>query len=127
MGVIGYVTPPHPEVCSITRAAGYLQPYRAGGQSLLRIFPSRPASKPTVQYNAGYIFNELRRINDLRNRIAHHEPVCFIPTQPIKDTTYAKQHYSLLLQLFQWMSIDETVLLYGLDHINDICNRIDHI
>jgi hypothetical protein len=49
--------------------------YRAGGQTLLRVFPSRPTSTPMVQYSAAYIFNELARIKRLRNRIAHHELV----------------------------------------------------
>jgi hypothetical protein len=101
--------------------------YRAGGQSLLRIFPSRPTSTPTVHYNAAYIFNELARINRLRNRIAHHEPICFLPARSVKDTTYSRQHYTLLVQLFHWMSIDESALLYGLDHINSICNEIDRM
>ncbi len=48
-----------------------------------------------------------------------------LPGNSIKDTTYARQHYSLLLQLFQWMSIDESALLYGLDHIIIVCNEID--
>jgi hypothetical protein len=99
--------------------------YRAGGQVLLGVFASRPTSSPTMQYNASYIFNELAKINALRNRIAHHEPICFIPGQSIKDTTYARQHYNLILQLFQWMSIDEGALLYGLDHILVVCNEID--
>jgi len=25
----------------------------------------------------------------------------------------------------QWMTIDEAALLYGLDHINTVCNEID--
>jgi hypothetical protein len=101
--------------------------YRAGGQSLLKVFSSRPTSSPTVQYNAAYIFNELAGINRLRNRIAHHEPICFLATQPVKDSTYCRQHYTLLVQLFHWMSIDESALLYGLDHIKSICNEIDRL
>ena len=45
--------------------------YRAAGQTLLHIFPSKPISSRTIQYNANFIFGELARINDLRNRIAH--------------------------------------------------------
>ncbi len=95
------------------------------GQSLLAIFPAKPQSTPTMQYNASFVFNQLSKINKIRNRIAHHEPICFIIGQSIKDTTFARQHYTLLLQLFQWMSVDESRLLYGLDHINVICNKID--
>jgi hypothetical protein len=99
--------------------------YYAGGQTLLRIFPAKPKSTPAIQYNHTFVFNELGNINNLRNRIAHHEPICFLPGQSVKSTIYARQHYGLILQLFQWMSIDEAALLYGLDHINHICNQID--
>ncbi len=99
--------------------------YRAGGQTLLRIFLARPQSRVSVQYNAAYIFTELARINDLRNRIAHHEPICFRPGHPIRNTVYAREHYLLILQLLQWMQIDATALLYGLDHINAVCHDID--
>ncbi len=49
----------------------------AGGQTLLRIFPAKPTSTPTTRYDHNYIFSELEKINELRNRLAHHEPVCF--------------------------------------------------
>ena len=101
--------------------------YRAAGNTLLRIFPSRPASTPLHNYNHTFIFNELSKINDLRNRIAHHEPICFLPGAAVRDTTYIRQHYNLILQLFQWMQIDEAALLYGLDHINTVCNEIDSL
>ena len=99
--------------------------FRAAGQNLLQIFPARPTSTPQRQYNSSYIFNQLKQINDIRNRIAHHEPICFTPKQPVKNTTYARQHHALLLQLFQWLSINEASLLYGLDHIHSVCNDID--
>jgi len=104
----------------------FAQPqYNAGGQTLLRIFPSKPLSSPAIQYNHTFVFHQLEHINRLRNRIAHHEPVCFLPGQPVINTVYARQHYNLILQLFQWMNIDEQSLLYGLDHITTVCNEID--
>jgi hypothetical protein len=101
------------------------QQFAATGRSLLRVFPAKPTSTPAIQYNHTYVFNQLAAINDIRNRIAHHEPICFLPGLPVKNTTYARRHYALILQMFQWMTIDEGQLLYGLDHINVICNEID--
>lgn len=99
--------------------------YTATGRTLLHIFPAKPTSTPSVQYNQTFVFNQLAQLNKIRNRIAHHEPICFKSGQPIKDTTYTRQHYSLILQLFQWMTINEGALLYGLDHINTVCTKID--
>ena len=101
--------------------------YTATGRSLLRILPAKPTSSSAVQYNQTFVFNQLAQINSLRNRIAHHEPVCFQTGSTVKDTTYIRQHYVLIQQLFQWMSVDESALLYGLDHINSICNDIDNL
>lgn len=101
------------------------QQFRIAGSTLLQILPAKPVSTPAVQYNQTYIFNQLFAINELRNRIAHHEPICFQPGLPVKDTTYARRHYNLILQLFQWMGINEAELLYGLDHIVTICSEID--
>ena len=101
------------------------QQFRLAGSTLLRMLPAKPRSTPSMQYNHTFIFNQLHTINDLRNRIDYHESICFLPSQPIKNTTYARQQYNLILQLFQWMSIDVAALLYGLDHINDVCNQID--
>lgn len=99
--------------------------YTATGRTLLHIFPSRPRSSPTIQYNHTYIFNQLAAINEIRNRIAHHEPICFTVRQSVINTMYVRQHYVIIIQLFQWLNIDQTALLYGLDHINTICNQID--
>lgn len=101
--------------------------FYAGGQSLLRIFPAKPISTVTIQYNQSYVFNELGKINDLRNRIAHHEPICFSLGTTNKDTTYVKQNYRLIKDLFNWMQIDEASLLYGLNHVNQIVQKIDNL
>lgn len=94
---------------------------------LLHVFPAKPISTRILQYNNTYIFNQLAKLNEIRNRMAHHEPICFLTGQSIKNTLYAREHYNLTLQLFQWMQIDEASLLYGLDHINTICNEIDNL
>jgi hypothetical protein len=99
--------------------------FRAGRQSLLNIFPAKPTSTPEIQYNHTFVFNQLADINKLRNRVAHHEPICFAVGAQVKSTTYARYSYRLILQLFQWMDIDEGALLYGIDHINEICDQID--
>lgn len=101
--------------------------YARAGQTLLRIFPSKPKSTQVTQYNNSYIFNELANINKIRNRIAHHEPICFTPLLAVKNTIYVRQNYGGILQLFQWMNIDEHSLLYGLDHITSVCNGIDNM
>jgi len=106
----------------------FAQPqFRAGGQTLLRIFPARPKSTPAIQYNHTYVFNELANINAIRNRIAHHEPICFQATRPLVDSTPVRQQYALILYLFGWMVIDEGALLYGLDHLPDVCQKLDSL
>ena len=95
------------------------------GRTLLNVFPLLPATTLAINYNHNFVLTQLAQINKLRNRIAHHEPICFLPAHSVKDTTYARQHYNLIIQLFQWMQIDEAALLYGIDHINTICNEID--
>jgi len=58
-------------------------------------------------------------INNVRNRIAHHEPICF--GRPICiDTTYALNNYARMMKLFQWMGLDSSALLYGLDNVGKI-------
>jgi hypothetical protein len=99
--------------------------FYVGGQTLLAIFPGRPTSTPSVRYDHNYVFSELEKINLLRNRLAHHEPVCFLPGHQVKDTAFARQHYVLIQQFFQWMQIDEAALLYGIDHITTVLHRID--
>jgi hypothetical protein len=100
--------------------------FTAAGSTLLQIFPSKPRSSPSIQYNHNYILNQLALINDLRNRIAHHEPICFVPGQPVKDTLYVRSHYNLVMQLFQWMNISSASLLFGLDRVVEVCNEIDN-
>ena len=101
--------------------------YRAVGRTLLSIFPNKPQSTATVQYNNRFIFNELDGINVLRNRIAHHEPICFALRQPQIGTSYILNAYHTLHKLFMWMGIDSNSLLYGLDHVQQVCAKINQL
>ncbi|MDE6513304.1 MAG: Abi family protein, partial [Muribaculaceae bacterium] len=67
--------------------------YRATGRILLGIFTNRPSSSRYVQYNNTFIFNELDHVNSLRNRIAHHEPICFSTGLANITTDYIADSY----------------------------------
>lgn len=99
--------------------------FRAANRVLLRIFPNKPTSTRNVQYNNTFVFNELDRVNSLRNRIAHHEPICFPTGSANVSTSYIAYIYNKIQTLFQWLGIDSGVYLYGLDHVKDQCGKID--
>lgn len=99
--------------------------YRATGQCLLRVFPYKPRSSAAMQYNPAFFFNELDKVNSLRNRIAHHEPICFQRHTSIIDTSYIINEHQKIHTLFTWMGIDSHSMLYGLDHVQTVCAKIN--
>lgn len=101
--------------------------YRVTGRNLLSIFPNKPRSSREEQYNQTYIFNELDKVNSLRNRIAHHETICFATSTSAIDTSYIINIYNKIKVLFSWMGIDSNSLLYGLDHISQVCAQINQL
>ena len=105
------------------RVEGNNVQYRLGGRCLLHIFPNKPRSTRTNRIDNSRIFLELDYINNIRNRIAHHEPICF--GYPICiDTTYTLNNYTRMMTLFQWMGIDANDFLYGIDHVGRECGKI---
>ena len=98
--------------------------YRASGKCLLKVFPNKPRSSAEFNCNNTYIFNELDKVNTLRNRIAHHEPICFTHNSETVDTSYILNEYQKIQTLFMWMGIDSRALLYGLDHVQAVCKKI---
>jgi hypothetical protein len=101
--------------------------FTATGQTLLQIFPNKPRSTPQQQYNQSFIFNELDGINILRNRIAHHEPICFMRHSSQIGTAYIKNAYTTIHRLFHWLDIDGNALMYGLDHVSNVCDKINQL
>lgn len=101
--------------------------FRAANRVLLQAFPNKPTSTRSIQYNNTYIFNELDRVNSLRNRIAHHEPICFPTGHAVVTTDYIKYIYNKIITLFNWLDIETDAYLRGIDHVNNICNKIETI
>ena len=62
--------------------------YRIGGKTLLQIFPNKAHGLKQTD-----IYNQLTAIREFRNRIAHHEPICFNATRAI-DTKYGISYNS---------------------------------
>lgn len=98
--------------------------YALMGQSLLRIFPNKPRSSRQHRYDNTYIFQELDYINKLRNRIAHHEPICFARPNAVIDTSYVLNQYARMMRLFSWMGVDGPSLVYGLDHVTNVSGKV---
>ena len=97
--------------------------YRLGGRHLLNVFPNKPRTTRSNRVDNSRIFLELDYINNVRNRIAHHEPICFGCPICI-DTNYVLLNYARMMTLFSWMGIDAPRLLYGLDHVGEECGKI---
>jgi hypothetical protein len=101
--------------------------YNLTHQLLLNVFPYKQRSTPQLHINQSYIFNELDKVNTLRNRIAHHEPLCFPTGQAVIYTGYIRCEYQKIQTLFSWMGIDSSSMLYGLDHVRMVCDKIDRL
>lgn len=98
--------------------------FRLSGRVLLKAFVNKPRSSRNLNIDNTYIFNELDYINNIRNRIAHHEPICF-DIQGNIDTYYVLSRYDKMIRLFAWLGIDCTAFLYGLDHVKQVCDKIN--
>lgn len=88
-------------------------PFRKGGQSLLAIFPNRAKG-----LGQRVIFNELVDIKSFRNRIAHHEPICF-DNIGNKDVDFSQYNYNQILKYIYFLGYNKDELYFGLDVLPD--------
>ena len=84
--------------------------FAAAGSVLLNIFPGRPFG--TKQKN---IHRSLIKINDIRNRIAHHEPICFDGYKI--STGLAERRYQLIRELLSWLGYEPDRILFGIGRV----------
>ena len=95
------------------------EPYKNGGKTLLKIFPSK-----TKGLGQRDIYNELQAVKAFRNRIAHHEAICF----DAAGTKSTRANYALVIKYIQFLGYPEAHLYYGLDILPDkIMQKIDSL
>ena len=98
------------------------EPFRRGSQTLLKIFPSKING-----LGQRLIFNELQIIKAFRNRIAHHEAICFDHEGAV-NTLFARSNYAQIMKYIKYLGYHDSKLLYGLNTLpNTILGKIDSI
>jgi hypothetical protein len=95
--------------------------FLAGGSTLLNIFPNLPP-----HHSQSHVYAKLDRINAIRNRVAHHEPICFGPGETI-GTNYARTHFQDILDILSWLNISSRELFYGIDGVLKEAGYIDDL
>ena len=101
--------------------------FEATNQALNQVFPNKTKSTPDTQIDNSTIFNELSSLNSIRNRIAHHEPICFDADMVGVSAKYVLTNYNRAIILFSWMGIDPKSYLRGLNHVREECEKIDRL
>jgi hypothetical protein len=96
--------------------------FAASGSSLLEIFPRRP-----IGTNQKTIFQNLIRINDMRNRIAHYEPLCFDKTTGNVSTALVLNRYKLINELLYWLGYNPKRILLGIDGVPQAISLVNAI
>ena len=92
--------------------------FRLTGQNLHKIFTKRPnGSQPKL------IYKDLNLILTFRNRVAHHEPICFNGLKVI-DISGATICYNLICKYINWLDLDKAIFLNDLDDTTFIINEI---
>ena len=95
--------------------------YKRGGKTLLQIFPNKAKGK-----NQADIYKDLTHIREFRNRIAHHEPICFDGAGNI-STAFALRHYLLISEYIRYMGQKPDKVMEWAEKPDDILNRIDNL
>ena len=95
--------------------------YRRGGKTLLQIFPYKQKGK-----NQSDIYKDLTHIREFRNRIAHHEPICFDGTGHI-STAFARRHYQLIREYIDSMGHQSNDVIHWAELPDEILCKIDNL
>lgn len=94
-------------------------PFNAGGKNLLDIF-----SNKKIGLGQKTVYNELQIIKQFRNRIAHHEPICF-DSLGNRNMSYVQTNHQLILDYISFLGYSDSQLLYGYDvQTDELINKI---
>ncbi len=88
--------------------------FAAAGYTLLNVFPFKPRG---ITYNHTYVFSTLYEINEIRNRIAHHEPICFAPNHNFVSCWPCMQAYMSICELLKWLDFMPQSVLKDIDFV----------
>jgi hypothetical protein len=83
--------------------------YKNSGKTLLRIFPKKAHGR-----SANHIYCDLDAIRIFRNRIAHHESLCFSKIDCI-DLTEAERIMALIQEYLKYLGYNPKEILYGVE------------
>jgi hypothetical protein len=92
--------------------------FAASGSTLLEIFVNRPFGVKRKD-----VYRKLMKINEIRNRIAHHEPICF--EEDIISIMRTERRYMLILELLEWLGCRPKRILYGINGVQREIKKIN--
>ena len=84
--------------------------YKNSGKTLLKIFPNK-----TPGLNQRNIYSDLDKLRTFRNRIAHHEPLCF-DNLGTANAIYVQENLSLIIKYINFLGYNTNKLLYGIEN-----------
>ena len=93
--------------------------FRKGGKTLLRIFPNKAKGK-----NQADVYLDLTHIREFRNRIAHHEPICFDGSGNI-NTAFARMHYQLICDYISYFGQQPNNVIQWAEKPDEVMKKID--
>ena len=95
--------------------------YKLGGKTLLKIFPNKAKG-----LNQADVYEDLTHIREFRNRIAHHEPICF-DGNGNKSTAFARRHYQLICDYISYFGLRPNDVIQWAETPDEILKKIDRI
>lgn len=95
--------------------------YKNGGKTLLKIFSNKKKGK-----NQADIYFDLTHIREFRNRIAHHEPICFDGSGNI-STVFARHHYKLICDYISYFGQQPQDVISWAERPDSVLDQIDGI
>lgn len=96
--------------------------FAASGNTLLQIFPNRPHGVRQKD-----VFKNLIRINDIRNRIAHYEPICFDKSTGSISCIPIQRRYGLIIEILHWLGYNPKKILYGIDGVQKTIRDLNRV
>jgi len=90
---------------------------------ILQGAPIHAFSNRTLLCNRNIIFSELEQIRIFRNRISHHEPICFNTSNQI-DFSHATSIYKSIINIIDWIDPEINSFLKEIDYVDITLRRM---